>query len=99
MNIIYASIVSLSLFAEEYLQLVNQKNGFVVIEQKEGEVVLYDPILKAEMIEIGIAIPFLHQERYGLREYVKFDEPQFFEAFQEFYSVYIYDSATYQWKG
>ena len=99
MNILIMCLICLNtLLGARELQFVNQQTGFVVIEERDDKIIFHDPILKAEMIESGIAIPPHHQERYGCRERVKFGENQFFEAFQEFYSVYIYDPAVYQWK-
>ena len=93
----YALIFYRWLAAEE-LKFVNQDSGFVVVEQRDDKIIFHDPILQAEMIEIGVAIPPQDQARYGFCEYVKFGEIGFFDAFQEFYSIYIYDPAIYQWK-
>ena len=98
MNIFFICLASLSMLGTAEVMFVNRETGFVVMEQIEDKLVFHDPILEAEMISSGIAIPPEHQERYGKRERVKLGENQFFKAFQEFYSVYIYDSAVYEWK-
>ena len=86
------------MFGSGNMKLENQQNGFVVVEQTEDKVVFYDPILEEQMIELGVVIPPSYQEKYGGRERVKLGEGQFFEAFQEFYSVYVFDPSVYQWK-
>lgn len=98
MNILIVCLASLSLLGTADLQFVNNENGFVVVEQKDSQVIFHDPILEAEMVNSGIAIPPEHQERYEHRERVKLGEEGFFEAFKEFYSVYIYDPTVYTWK-
>jgi hypothetical protein len=96
-------LIFLSLFffrkvgADTY-QFVNQKNGFVVVEQIEGKIYFHDPILEDEMKELGVVIPPEHQARYEGCERVKFGEKGFFEAFREFYTVYIYDPDLYAWQ-
>ncbi len=98
MNILITCLASLSLLGTADLQFINQESGFVVVEQKDKLVVFHDPILEAEMTNTGIAIPPEHQEKYDHRERIKLGEEGFFEAFKEFYSVYIYDSTVYMWK-
>ncbi len=79
-------------------QFVNQKNGFVVVEQIEDKIYFHDPILEDEMKESGVVIPPQHQARYAGCERVKLGEKGFFEAFREFYTVYIYDEDLYAWQ-
>lgn len=88
----------ISLFGSGEMEFVNQQSGFVVVEQREGKVIFHDPIVEADMKEIGVAIPREARSRYEGREYVKLGEDGFFEAFREFYSVYIYDPDVYQWQ-
>ncbi len=90
-------IFTFNFFFSEDEQFVNNKSGFVLVEQKEGKVLFHDPILEAEMLEIGVVIPPSAQERYNNKERIKFGEEGFFEAFKEFYSVYIYDPDDYTW--
>ncbi len=97
MNFLMACLASLSFLGAANPQFVNQENGFVVVEQKDNKVIFHDPILEVEMIESGVVIPPEHQERYGQKERIKFGEEGFFEAFKEFYSVYIYDPNVYRW--
>ena len=80
------------------IQLVSREGGFVVVEERDEKVQFNDPILEKVMIDDGVVIPPEAQERYGGRERVLLGEPQFFEAFQEFYSPYMFDDNRYQWK-
>ncbi|MBM3192795.1 MAG: hypothetical protein FJZ59_00995 [Chlamydiae bacterium] len=79
-------------------QFINEKNGFVVVEQIEGKIFFHDPILEDEMRESGVVIPIQHQARYEGCERIRLGEKGFFEAFREFYSIYIYDSEVYAWR-
>lgn len=102
-KILYVVTFCLSLFflcesRAETHQFLNQKTGFVVVEQIEGKIYFHDPILEDEMKEVGVVIPMQHQARYQGCERIKLGEKGFFEAFREFYSVYIYDSDVYVWQ-
>jgi hypothetical protein len=98
MNILIFGFLTLGAIGTTNLQLVNLKSGFVVMEQKEGKIIFHDPILEDSMRETGVVIPPELQEAYGDRDRVKLEEENFFKAFKELYSSYIYDSDLYEWK-
>ena len=93
-------ILILSIFAlhADDQQFVNQTNGFVVVEERQGKIIFHDPILEEEMKDSGVVIPPEYQKEYQERERVRLGEEGFFKAFKEFYSVYIYDQTIYHWK-
>jgi len=98
MSNFFVFLLALNIFCCEDQRFVNQKSGFVVLEQKRGKVIFHDLILEAEMVETGVVIPPAAQGRYNYQERIKLSEEGFFEAFKEFYSIYIYDQDLYRWQ-
>ncbi len=95
---IFLCLFFISLLAAEPSRFVHEESGFVVVEKVNDQIYFNDPILEAEMLKSGVAIPPAHQSRYGGAERVKLDEERFFEAFQEFYTTYIFDPTLYHWE-
>jgi hypothetical protein len=78
-------------------KFLNYKTNFVVVEEIDGEIVFHDPILEDVMKEMGVAIPREHRHRFDHQERIFLGQKDFFRAFKEFYTPYVYATEDYGW--
>jgi hypothetical protein len=80
------------------MKLVNTRNGFVIVEFKNGSPQFHDRFLEAEMKESGIAIPAKRRDDFKGKDTIYFDDPQFQQAFTEIYVPLVLASKQYEWQ-
>ena len=82
---------------EQDMQLINNKNGFVVAEFRDGECIIHDRFLKAALEKEGIVIPKSMQPIFEEKDRVFVSDALFEKAFKEvFYQLKI-SKADYDW--
>ncbi len=80
------------------MKLVNNRNGFVIVEFKNGTPLFHDRFLEAEMKESGVAIPNNRINEFIGKITIFPDDPQFQQAFTEIYVPLTIASSNYQWQ-
>ena len=80
------------------MRLVNKNNDFVVVEFKGNNTVIYDNLLKKEMEEVGVQIPYVFRAHYGGKLVVKFGDDLFQRAFKEVFYPSKLNQETYRWE-
>ena len=82
---------------EEDMQLVNNKNGFIVAEIVEGECIIHDRFLKASLEKEGITIPKPLRPEFNDQDRIFVTDALFEKALREvFYQLRLAHS-DYEW--
>ncbi|MDN3507446.1 MAG: hypothetical protein P0S94_00830 [Simkaniaceae bacterium] len=75
---------------EQDMQLINNKNGFIVAEFIEGECIIHDRFLKAALEKEGIDIPKSLRSEFDDKERIFITDALFEKAFRDvFYQLKI----------
>lgn len=79
-------------------KLVNNNNGFVVIEfYNSGKIEIYDPVLRERFDEEGIFIPIEARDVFNGKESIFLSDPLFKKAFTDHYRAQCFSESVYTW--
>lgn len=83
---------------EKSMKLVNNQNGFVVVEFDGNEAKFHDDILEKQLMQYGIKIPPNKRENFQGRDTVYPGDDGFADAFKDVYASMNIDPKKYSWK-
>ncbi len=79
-------------------KLVNNNNGFVVIEfYNSGKIEIYDPVLRERFDQEGIFIPIEDRDAFNEKERIFLSDPLFKKAFTDHYRKQCFSDSAYTW--
>lgn len=80
-------------------RLINLKNQSIIVEYKEIETIFHDKILEEEMKARGVLIPPALRSRFGNKDRVRLNEPEFQAAFREVFCSNVFNHHDFEWQG